>query len=355
MEKLQYGFVAMHFSRLRSGTANEAQTWVKMPGLQTGRRMGGDALLAIIYRGRPDTVAELAALSHLGRSEARAAVDDLRLRGLLGGVGEELVYTNPAFWAAEAVSARSAELRRTAAEALADLENIVTELPEMLRYWAVGEASDDPVPVVIRHGPHASEDLWFDTVRHDTGTLNAVLPQVDRFAGSSAERAERFGQALAGKDAVRVIMPTWAADDADTQPSTAHYGSVGVEYRLMDTPPSWFWVDGEQLAVPFEWGEGRPTSVLGVRNVALAGMARAYFECLWQLAEPVLPAENSWSPLLRLMRQGVTLDTASRRIGIAPRTGRRRIAAAMAHYGVSTLFALGVAWAADGSTTPTTG
>ena len=32
---------------------------------------------------------------------------------------------------------------------------------------------------------------------------------------------------------------------------------------------------------------------------------------------------------------------------VNPRTGRRRIAAAMEHYGVSTLFALGVAWSAD--------
>jgi len=310
--------------------------------------VGSKSLLAIMYRGRPMTVAELAVLAHLEPSEARSAVEEFRRRGLLGGVGEELVYTNPAFWAADAVATRSTELRRTAAAALTDLESIVSELPEMLRDWAVGESSDDPVPVVTRHGPHASEDLWFDTARHDTGTLNAVLPQVDRFAGSTAERSARFGRALSGKDAVRVIMPTWAADDADTQPSTAYYGSVGVEYRLMDTPPSWFWVDGDHLAVPFEWGEGRPTSVLGVRNAALAAMARDYFECLWLRAHPVVATEEVWSPLLRLMRQGVTLDTASRRIGIDPRTGRRRIAAAMAHFGVSTLFALGVAWATEG-------
>ena len=51
------------------------------------------------------------------------------------------------------------------------------------------------------------------------------------------------------------------------------------------------------------------------------------------------------------MRRGLTLDAASRQIGVNPRTGRRRIAAAMSHYGVSTLFALGAAWAADGAHT----
>ena len=58
-------------------------------------------------------------------------------------------------------------------------------------------------------------------------------------------------------------------------------------------------------------------------------------------------AADAWTPLLTLMRKGITLETASRMIGVNPRTGRRRVAAAMDHYGVSTLFALGVAWAAD--------
>lgn len=312
--------------------------------------MHDDTLLAVIYRARPATLGELATLAHLGEAEARAAVDDLRERGLLGGDGEELVYSNPALWAARTVSERSAELRRSSREALDALEKIVVDLPEMLRHWSVGESSDDPVPVFTRHGPHASEDLWFDAVRTEGGTLNAVLPEVDRFAGSSEERAERFGRALAAKDAVRVIMPTWAADDSAGLLRMQHYRAAGVEYRLLDAPSSWFWVDGDYLAVPFEWGEGRPTSVIGIRSAALAGMAREYFEGLWRLAEPAEAsdsAENSWAPLLKLMRQGITLDTASRRVGINPRTGRRRIASAMEHYGVSTLFSLGVAWGAD--------
>ena len=227
------------------------------------------------------------------------------------------------------------------------MEKIVEDLPGLLRHWAVGEASDDLVPVITRHGPRASEDLWYETVQHDSGTLHALLPEVDRFLTSSPERSMRFGRALATKDAVKVIMPTWAGDNPAAIQRMVNYRAVGVDYRLLDDPPSWFWVDGDHLAVPFEWGEGRPTSVLGVRNAALAGMARGYFDMLWQRSTPALPAENSWTPLLVLMRQGNTLDTASRRLGINPRTGRRRIATAMEHYGVSTLFALGVAWAAD--------
>ena len=161
------------------------------------------------------------------------------------------------------------------------------------------------------------------------------------------QRGERFGRALAGKDGVRVIMPTWAADDPVAQQRMVHYRAAGVDYRLLDKPSSWFWVDGDLVAMPFEWGEGRPTSVLAVRNQALAGMARDYFAQLWQKAAPASPVEDVWTSLLVLMRQGTTLDTASRTLGINPRTGRRRVAAAMDHYGVSTLFALGVAFGTD--------
>jgi hypothetical protein len=309
--------------------------------------MDDETLLAVILRGRPTTIEEVAALAHLPVDEARARVDLFRARGLLGGRGSELAVVNPASWAAETVADQSAELRRRAETALADMEAVVAELPSLLRHWAVGEASGDPVPVGIRHGKHASEDLWYDTARHDSGTLNALLPEVDRFLKPDPERAARFGRAMAGKDRVRVIMPTWAGDDPLAQQRMVAYRSVGVEYRLLDAPPSWFWVDGDQLALPFEWGEGRPTSVLGVRNAALAGMAEQYYELLWQRATPAEPAENPWAPLLVLMRQGVTLETASRQLGINPRTGRRRVAAAMEHYGVSTLFALGVAFGAD--------
>jgi hypothetical protein len=309
--------------------------------------MNDETLLAVIYRGRPSTIGDLATLAHLDAEEALAAVEGFRERGLLGGEGEELAYSHPASWAADTVSARSDELRRTSREALAEMEKIVKDLPGLLRHWSVGEASDDPVPVIIRHGPRASEDLWYDTVSHDTGVLHALLPEVDRFLVSSPERSMKFGRALAGKDAVKVIMPTWAGDNPVAVQSMVHYRAAGVDYRLLDNPPSWFWVDGDHLAVPFEWGESRPTSVLGVRNAALAGLARNYFEILWEKSTPALPAENPWTPLLVLMRQGITLDTASRRLGINPRTGRRRIASAMEHYRVSTLFALGVAWAAD--------
>jgi hypothetical protein len=175
------------------------------------------------------------------------------------------------------------------------------------------------------------------------------MPDLRRFLTSSEERVARISEAMRSKDAVRVIIPTAAADPSFAELLVA-FTAAGIEYRFLDDPPGWFWVDGDQLAVPFEWGEQRPTSVMSVRNAALAGMVSDYFETLWRAATPAGPPAStatSWTPLLTLMRRGITLEAASRMVGVNPRTGRRRIAQAMTHYGVSTLFALGVAWASD--------
>ncbi|MCM6763403.1 hypothetical protein NB037_13330 [Rathayibacter sp. ZW T2_19] len=309
--------------------------------------MDDENLLAALHRGRPGTLAEAAELTHLDPSEVAAGAERLRGRGLLAGEGELLSYVPPAEWAGSRIAQHTEAARRATRESTDGIEGIVAELQGLLGAWSVGEVSGDLVPTLLRHGPHASEDLWFDLVRRDSGTLIAVLPDVERFLDPPTERALRFGRALAAKDRVRVIIPSEGIRDPRVLARIEAYQQAGVEYRLLETPPSWFWVDGEYLAVPFEWGETRPTSVLGLRHPALAGLVGSYFEELWRQAVPVDAVEEHWTPLLRLMRTGITLETASYRLGINPRTGRRRVAAAMEHHGVSTLFALGAAWAVD--------
>ncbi|NRG41434.1 hypothetical protein HRK28_10940 [Rathayibacter sp. VKM Ac-2835] len=310
--------------------------------------MRDDSLIAALHRGRPRTIAAAAELVHLDPADVRTAVDRFRGLGLLAGEGDEIGYVPPADWAADTVLQHTVAARRATLDALDGIERLIGDLPSLLGAWSVGAAADDLVPTLLRHGPHASEDLWFDLVRSDSGTLIAVLPDVERFLDPPTERAQRFGQALAAKDRVRVIIPAEGVRDPRVLARIEAYQKAGVEYRLLETMPSWFWVDGEYLAVPFEWGETRPTSVLGVRHEALAGLVSAYFEELWRRALPVGTAEQSWTPLLRLMRTGMTLEAASHRLGINPRTGRRRISAAMEHYGAPTLFALGAAWSAEG-------
>lgn len=309
--------------------------------------MSDDSLLALAFRGRPATIAELATLSHRPVEEVSDTVGRLRNRGQLGGHDEMLLYPNPADWAAESVLSKSGDLRHTANALLSDMERIVADLPAMMGHWSIGETSDDPIPVVTRHGPRAAEDAWFELGQRDTGTLEAVLPDISRFLTSPEERVVRFSEAFRSKDAVRVIISASSVDEPGVDHLLVAFTAAGMEYRFMDDPPSWFWVDGDQLAVPYEWGERRPTSVVSANNAALGGMMSAYFASLWRGASTSIPETRAWTPLLALMRKGMTLDAASRTIGVNPRTGRRRVAQAMSHYGVSTLFALGMAWARD--------
>ncbi len=304
-------------------------------------------LLELIYRSRPSTIAELATVAHLDEADVSSAVSRLAARGVVTVHEGALRYPHPASWAAAAVEDHTRAIRESTDAATAQIETLVATLPSMLRHWSVGEVSAGIAPVFARHGPHAAEDLWYDTSSETTGTAWAVLPNVERFLRSGPGRASRFAEAFAGKQSVRALLPRTMMDDPRLVALAQGYAESGVEFRVLDDLPSWFWIDGDLLALPFEWGEDWPTSVLGVRNAALAALGRSLFAELWRRSEPIGVDLHAWTPLLRLMRQGITLDSASRTLGVNPRTGRRRVAAAMEHYGVHTLFALGVAWAAD--------
>lgn len=305
------------------------------------------ALLELAYRSRPETLAELVELSHLTEREVADAVRRLEADGSIASHDGLLRYPPPGSWAAGAVTSEVVRLRRTTDDALAQIASVVERLPRMLQHWSVGESASDLLPVIARHGPQAAEDLWYATAQHDHGHAEAVFPDVARFLRTDPDRAARFAKAFAGKESVRALLPAGVAADPALAAIAARYADAGVQFRLSESLPSWFWIDGDLLAIPLRWGEAWPTSVLGVRSASLAALARRLFEELWRHAEPLAPIERSWTSLLTLMRHGVTLDSASRTLGINPRTGRRRVAAAMEHYGVSTLFALGVAWSAD--------
>lgn len=309
--------------------------------------MDDRGLLELIYRSRPGTLAELASIAHLGETEVRERVSRLEEQGALSIRDGAIASPHPASWTANLVEEQTRALREASATTTTRIDSLVAGLPSLLRHWSVGEVSEDLAPVFARHGPRAAEDLWYDTSRESTGSAWAVLPSVERFLTSDPGRASRFSEAFAGKQSVRALLPKTAMRDSRLVALAQQYSASGVEFRVLDDLPSWFWIDGDMLALPFEWGEDWPTSVLGVRNGALAALGRSLFDQLWRQSESVGITVQTWTPLLQLMRQGVTLDSASRTLGVNPRTGRRRVAAAMEHYGVSTLFALGVAWAAD--------
>jgi len=75
-----------------------------------------------------------------------------------------------------------------------------------------------------------------------------------------------------------------------------------------------------------------------------------FFDALWEQAVPVrrdASPEEEWDGLLAMLERGTTVEAAGRALGLSGRTAQRRVRAAMAHYGVRSQFALGVAWARD--------
>lgn len=231
-------------------------------------RMDDETLLAVAYRGRPTTIDDLTTLSHAPKEEVAAAVDRLLARGRLSGNRDRFDYPNPAIWAAESVAKRAGELRHTTHDLLGEIEQLVANLPRMIGHWSIGEISGEPMPAVMRHGPRAVEDVWFELGRRDTGILEAVLPDISRFLSSPEERVARFSEEFRSKDAVRVIIPRPSAEDPAMSQLLLAFTAAGMTYRFSEAPPSWFWVDGDQLAVPVERGERKPTSVLSVRSAA---------------------------------------------------------------------------------------
>lgn len=309
------------------------------------------ALLELIYRSRPETVAELANNAHADEGEVADAVVRLAQGGAISVHDGTIVYPTPTMWTAHVVEREVRAMQQTTNDAASRIETLVADLPGLLRHWDVGEASGDIVPAFVRHGPQAAEDLWYEIAQEGSDTAWGVLPDLGRYLQTDPARASRFAEMFAGKRSVRSLLPRSVADDPRLVASAERYAAVGVEFRLLDDLPSWFWIDGDVLALPIEWGEGWPSSVVGVHSASLAELGRTLFLELWHRADPIGGVEQPWAPLLALMMQGITLDAASHTLGINPRTGRRRVAAAMEQYGVSTLFALGVAWAADGKPT----
>ena len=174
-------------------------------------------------------------------------------------------------------------LRRESAETLAQIETIVGGLPACS---GTGRWERPWRPAARPGVARAAEDLWYAVTRHDHGRAEAVFPDVSRFLQSDSARTARFAETFSRTDAVRAILPAGAMTDPEIAACVTRFAASRVEFRLLAAPPSWFWIDDETVALPFRWGEGWPSRVLGVRSPALTELARAYFEALWRDAQP---------------------------------------------------------------------
>lgn len=232
---------------------------------------------------------------------------------------------------------------------------LVEALPERMRHWAVGEAgTSHAIPIERWEGPWAAEYAWRDLFhrRKEIGSIPwetcGVFPNINRFRDPTAEGTASFAEAVSHYERARSIfqdpMPRFASKFFEP------YLDAGAEIKTHRNLPTWMWVDSDStVAFPDTWGEADPTSVTLFHSPVLASLAIELFEQLWATGHS-LPSridQAEWTPLLSAMHDGATLEVASRRLRISPRTGKRRLDAAMAYYGTNSLFELGIAWGTD--------
>lgn len=315
--------------------------------------MTDDDLLDLLHRERLRDVAEVAARARIEHDQAHAALARLAEAGHLSMHEGVILLNAPAQAAAIAIERLLRAEREAAAARSAQVAAVVDGLARRTAAWSFGESVvQERLSLQTAHGPQAAEDLWFAVQASRPGpggAVHAVLTDVDRYRRSTPERSGAFARAMASYSSVQAIIPTMELDD-QLITMVGAFRDAGVQFRMLPDPPSWFWVDDEDVTgLPYQWGDRSPQSVVAVTSPVLAALARECFALLWRQAQPVGADPAGYGAILQRMRGGMTLDAASRSLGITPRTGRRRISVAMQRYGVATLFALGVAWAEDGS------
>ncbi|WP_439903187.1 hypothetical protein [Microbacterium azadirachtae] len=315
--------------------------------------MSDDELLDLLHRERPQDLRAVTERTAVDAEEVRAALERLASQGHLS-LQDEVILLNPPVQAAAIAIDRLLQAERAEAEARSErLAQIVDGVARRSASWNFGEALvQERLTLQRAEGPHAAEDLWFAVQASRVGPggrVRAVLTDLDRYRQSSPERTRAFATVMSGYASVQAIIPAMILDER-LAAMVRTFRESAVEFRMLPDPPSWFWVDDADITgLPVSWPDTAPQSVVAVSSPVIAGLAKEYFAELWRQAQPVEADPIGYGELLHRMRRGMTLDAASRSLGITPRTGRRRIAAAMERYGVATLFALGAAWAQDGS------
>jgi DNA-binding Lrp family transcriptional regulator len=308
-------------------------------------------VLEVAFRARPQTVADLAGLMKLTEDELRPALDRLVAAGLLTLDGAALRYPDAP---SRALAQHATDLLGAAEQRLAtDLDEtraLLSWLPRLLVDATADDASGDVLPIEVLHGPGAPEALWqLQVARRPPRSSDAVLPDARRVYKVDPDLRTPARRVLSepGRQG-RGILSVRDATHPDAREQIALNVAAGIDFRMHPSPPSWFWIiDDDTVGLPLRWGEAWPTSVMAIRHPAVAALASHVFDRLWAASSPLQPTDQGWDPLLRLMREGATAETAAAALGISERTGRRRIADAMDHYDTRTLFGLGVAWAAD--------
>lgn len=303
-------------------------------------------LLTLALRARPATIDELAALSRHSLPELRALLTELNSYELIALAGDQIGYRPPA----QTLSALSTRMLDAASH---DLRARITEttallaaVPDLVASAAVGTAEHGNFGGEIFHGPTAAHELWRSLItQQHTRKSACMFPDAEALLIPDSELSNTWRSALSDDDIrVRAIISVADLARAESHAMIDAATASGVEFKALRRPPSWFWLTDDAVGLPLSWGDPWPTSAVLLRSEPVISLMHGLFDSWWQAAVSPAPAEHPWDAIVALMADGATLEAASHAIGVSARTGRRRIEAAMDHYGVSGAVALGAAW-----------
>ena len=304
-------------------------------------------LLAVALRTRVDRRDDLIGFTGFDPATVDAALASLEAAGFLSQTAGIITYRRPDVATADFTRGIVAELGVGITGTLERTRATLAALPGLLEAWQMGDSDENRLPIDVLHGPWAPADMWqLQYARGIPVTTIACMPDTSMMAAVKVEHMASFWQGRAGHPLdVRLIMSVADATAPALQDRIAGELAAGVRIRMHPTPPSWFWVtDHDTVGLPLRWGEAWPSSVMAIQSPAVAAVLEWVYERVWDEAVPVADTDHSWEPLLELMDRGMTMESASLALGLAPRTGRRRVAQAMDHFGTRSLFALGAAW-----------
>ncbi|MBM9463552.1 hypothetical protein JL108_08815 [Aeromicrobium sp. YIM 150415] len=317
-----------------------------------GRSEHAAIALRTLLRTRVDSVKALSEESDLSIADLRPALAELAEAGHLSVAGDRVELLPPL----QAAQRRILAVTEQAHRALETVSATIEDLPTLLADWQAGStagAHGDLFSVEVLNGAQAVTSFWSRTgfgwadASKPVRILSPSLAFVDDFGVPDVSAADDYMRDHA-IDA-RCLLPLEAVTEPPDGRDFAALIAPTAQVRLARRVPSWFIVHGDTVAVPLSWGEPRLSSMLVITSASLARLAAEFFDELWHQGVPFAPADDreeapDWSSLLELMTQSATVQGAARALGISERTARRRLAAAMRHYEVDGLFALGAAW-----------
>lgn len=304
-------------------------------------------LLAGALRERPHTVAELASMNFISQEAFPSTLEALRTSGHLSISDGVISYHRPDHTVSDRLHDALNRARTQIDQVLEQAQQGLKALPELLQSWDEGASQEYRPFVDMISGAGAPADIWrLQANRKLPRAADICMPHVaPMFENRPAYTHAHWNAGAAEPTQVRFLISTDDAQKAEGRERILAEMATGPQFRTHPTLPSYFWITDDIVGIPDEWGQAWPEQVIAIRSRPLAAALTLVFENLWLQARPYDADDDApWDPMLHLLSRGLTIEDAATACGLTARTGRRRVAEAMKHFGASSQFTLGMAW-----------